>query len=400
MRADIYNPLADGFVHRAYEVYATLRRDDPLHRTKLGNIMVTRHADVRTALSHKGARNVDLSATPRMKAGHADGFHTLKKTLKEFLILINGEEHQRLRKHFARLMDSQVIAAAMTSFQQTLHARSQLLAQADSIDLQLDFAVPVATSFTMGLMGFPQRDSIWVGKMVRSMARVIDTFVSINEYAEIEKDVESMADYIDEIIEHKRIQPDGSLISNAAGLIDELPQEDHADIISNLILVTLASSATMTDTIGTTSLALLSHKDQLSLLSHSPENMARAADELIRYHSPVEIINRYAFEDIELDSGVIPKGSLYCCVLGSANRDESVFENAAELDLSRPKNPHLGFAFGPHTCIGNHAAKYELSATLEVLSQHLPDFRMANDRAEWRQSSVFRGLEHLEVVRI
>jgi cytochrome P450 len=232
------------------------------------------------------------------------------------------------------------------------------------------------------------------------MARVIDTFVSINEYAEIEKDVESMADYIDEIIEHKRIQPDGSLISNAAGLIDELPQEDHADIISNLILVTLASSATMTDTIGTTSLALLSHKDQLSLLSHSPENMARAADELIRYHSPVEIINRYAFEDIELDSGVIPKGSLYCCVLGSANRDESVFENAAELDLSRPKNPHLGFAFGPHTCIGNHAAKYELSATLEVLSQHLPDFRMANDRAEWRQSSVFRGLEHLEVVRI
>jgi len=400
MSGVIYNPLADGFIERAYEVYATLRREDPLHRTALGSYMVTRYADVRASLSHPGARNIDLSDTPRMQAGHGGEFHTLKKTLKTFLILINGGEHLRLRKHFSRLMDAQVVATAMASFQQTLHARSELLARADCMDLQVDFAVPVATSFTMGLMGFPPRDSIWVAKMVRSLARVIDTFVSINEYAEIEHDIESMADYIEEIIEQKRIQPDGSLISKAVALLDELPQEEHTGIICNLILVALASSATMTDTIGTTSLALLNHKDQLSGLSDSPQGMGRAADELIRYYSPVEIINRYAFEDIELDSGVIPQGSLYCFVLGSANRDESVFENAGNLDLSRPKNPHLGFAFGPHTCLGKHAAKYELIATLGVLSQHLPDFGLTTDRVEWRQSSVFRGLEHLRVVRL
>ena len=66
MSGVIYNPLADGFIERAYEVYATLRREDPLHRTALGSYMVTRYADVRASLSHPGARNIDLSDTPRM----------------------------------------------------------------------------------------------------------------------------------------------------------------------------------------------------------------------------------------------------------------------------------------------------------------------------------------------
>lgn len=399
-----YNPLADNFEAEAYSVYAQMRAEEPIHLTALGSYVLTRHADVKSALSDKSARNINLAKTFSERAGIAGGpfadFAVLQYTLKDFILLINGEKHQTFRKYISRLMSPSVLNQAKVRFEQTLNKYSDNWGASFNIDVQADFSVPVAASFTSGMMGFPESDLLWVAKIIRSIARAIDVFVPLNEYAEIEEDMAEMVEYLTDLIEHKRAEPDGSLTSNAVELIDSLPASEHPGVISNLIFLALASSATMNDTIGMAILALLSNREEFSRMERSPNGYGKAADELFRYHSPVEMISRFASEEIVLPSGIIPKDSVYCCILASANRDESVFSDADQLVLSRPKNPHLSFAFGPHTCLGNHAAKYELSTILSQIDTHISKFAPVETSIDWRKSRVFRGVESLRLTRI
>ena len=61
---------------------------------------------------------------------------------------------------------------------------------------------------------------------------------------------------------------------------------------------------------------------------------------------------RYAREDLNLQGVMIPRGGMTLGVIGSANRDESVFENAEQLDVTREPNKHLSFGQGIHFCVG------------------------------------------------
>jgi cytochrome P450 len=91
---------------------------------------------------------------------------------------------------------------------------------------------------------------------------------------------------------------------------------------------------------------------------------------------------RYVSEEVELAGGVLPAGTTAVCSMASANRDERIFDDAGEMDLTRSPNVHLAFGAGPHSCIGQSLARTELQVVLQVLLRRLPTLELAVLSAE------------------
>jgi cytochrome P450 len=102
-----------------------------------------------------------------------------------------------------------------------------------------------------------------------------------------------------------------------------------------------------------------------------------AVEEYVRHGSPVMQFTRTALVDSELGGQQIVAGDKVCIFYCSGNRDETVFDRPGEFDVSRPKNPHVGFGGGgPHFCIGAGLARSQLRAITGELLTRIPDLEV------------------------
>jgi cytochrome P450 len=139
--------------------------------------------------------------------------------------------------------------------------------------------------------------------------------------------------------------------------------------------------------------ALSEHPDQRDDVLTHPELWPDVFEETLRWVSPVAISVRVAVEDVEVGGVTVPEGARVLCLLGSANRDESVFDDAASFDVRRPKATHVAFGAGPHQCAGAWVARWSIGhIALPALYARFEGLRNAEDReAKWF-GFFFRGL--------
>src|SRR5439155_679415 len=124
---------------------------------------------------------------------------------------------------------------------------------------------------------------------------------------------------------------------------------------------------TTTTLIGNAVLELLAHPPALAALRARPELLPDAVEEVLRFSSPIQMDPRRAARATEIRGHHIETGQIVLSWLGSANRDETVFERPDEFDIARRDNRHLGFGFGPHYCLGASLATLEAQVAPRVL---------------------------------
>jgi cytochrome P450 len=172
------------------------------------------------------------------------------------------------------------------------------------------------------------------------------------------------------------------------------------EILAMIFLLLVAGHETTVNLIGSGSLALLEHPDQLAKLRSEPALIKTAIEELVRFVCPVEMATeRYAREDIMIAQTTIPRGELVMAVIGSANRDANYFDHPDSLDITRKNNRHLAFGHGVHYCLGASLARLEGQIAISTLLQRMPNVRLsiAPEQLRWRGTFVLRGLEGLPV---
>jgi hypothetical protein len=141
--------------------------------------------------------------------------------------------------------------------------------------------------------------------------------------------------------------------------------------------------------------AALEREDQAEMLrSRSREIAETAVDEFLRFDAPLHLFERTATADTEVGGVNIKSGQKIAALLGSANRDASVFDRADDMDLTRNPNPHIGFGAGIHFCIGAPLARMEMSTSLPVLFERFPNLRLESDPIR-RPTFVLRGYERV-----
>jgi cytochrome P450 len=129
------------------------------------------------------------------------------------------------------------------------------------------------------------------------------------------------------------------------------------------------------------------------------DRLATAVEELLRFEAPAVTITRTTAHETELNGCPIPAGKRVVMYVASANRDDTAFPNANQLDLNRPilENRHLSFGVGIHRCLGIHLARVELRIALQEILGRWEDIELAEAAVHFRNGVVTRGPESLNL---
>jgi cholest-4-en-3-one 26-monooxygenase len=162
-----------------------------------------------------------------------------------------------------------------------------------------------------------------------------------------------------------------------------------------VILLAVAGNETTRNAISHGMLAFLDHPDQWELFR--AERPATAADEIVRWATPVTVFQRTAVGGTVLGGQQIGAGQRVGLFYRSANFDEEVFDAPERFDIRRGPNPHLGFGgTGTHYCLGANLAQLEIGLMFNAIADGMPGIRRAGDAVRLR-SGWLNGIKRLPV---
>ncbi len=206
------------------------------------------------------------------------------------------------------------------------------------------------------------------------------------------------AAYHHDVVAERRRSPGDDLVSVLVHAeIDGEGLDDEA-LLHETLLILVGGDETTRHVISGGMEQLLAHPDQLGALADDPSRIPVAVEEMLRWVSPIQNMNRTATRDTELGGQKIREGDKLLLLYPSANRDAAVFDEPFRFDSTRRPNDHLAFGgYGTHFCLGASLARLELRVMFEELLARIPGLERAEGAAPRRPSNFIVGLEELPV---
>jgi len=162
-----------------------------------------------------------------------------------------------------------------------------------------------------------------------------------------------------------------------------------------VIMLSVAGSETTRNSITRGMIEFSHNPDQWQLFKR--DRPKTAADEIIRWATPVSAFQRTALADVQLHGVQITKGQRVVMSYRSANFDEDVFDHPHTFDILRDPNPHLGFGgTGAHYCIGANLARMTINLMFNAIADHMPDLKPIGDPERLRPGWL-NGVKHWQV---
>ncbi|WNG56937.1 cytochrome P450 [Archangium gephyra] len=212
------------------------------------------------------------------------------------------------------------------------------------------------------------------------------------QYEEIRATVREMKDYLTEVIHARRRQPGDDMVSDLLQAEVEGQKLTDEQLLSFLFLLLPAGMETTTQLLGNAVLMLARHPEQLELMKADRTHIPRFIEEVLRYEPPTQLSFRMAMQDVELSGTKVPAGSLVFGLIGSANRDERVFEQPERFLPGREKaTQHLSFGYGVHFCLGAQLARMEARLGLEALVSRIRGLRLRSPEVQWLPGFTIHG---------
>ena len=384
-------------------ILSALRDSDPVCRVAPDNMRpfwaVTRYEDI----CHIESSPTLFSAEPRavlilesLEQANLERFGDIMGV--KTLVHMDGPRHLALRKvtrewfmpaNIARLRGH--VAVVAESF----------VAKMRGLGNECDFAADIAFWFplriVLQMIGIPESDE---AKILGLTQRLF----APDGYVEEGKDAAAvfletmleMGDYFTAFIEAKRTSPTediGSVLSNAK-LDGEMI--DPFTLTSYFVLLATAGHDTTSASIAGGLHALIEHPGQMAKLRADPALFRPAADEMIRWVSPVKHFARTVLADTELRGVHLQQGDTVALFFDSANRDSEQIPQPEMFDISRSPNRHLAFGYGRHNCLGMHLARMEIEVFFQTLLPQLAEVEL-NGEPAYIPSHFVSGLSALPV---
>src|SRR4051812_24564537 len=151
------------------------------------------------------------------------------------------------------------------------------------------------------------------------------------------------------------------------------------ELLDMLTVLVLAGLDTTRATLGYIFWHLATHPEHRRRLVAEPELIPLAIEEALRYYPIVFGDGRKVTRDAEFHGVQLKQGDMVYALVAGANRDPRAYEHADEFLVDRKRNNHMGFANGPHRCLGMHLARREMKIAVEEWLRVIPDFRLATD---------------------
>ena len=408
-----YEPFSEAVREDPYPYYAALRDEAPVYWAEEAQAWcVSRYDDVQFVL-----RNAELFSSDAMRTmlmGARPGVNPLEDpdvmqralALTQALAfpmeeLIAGRQlisedpprHTAMRNLVNRGFTPRRIAMWEPRVREFARTYVNEMRHAVEIDLVAALAMPLPVRVICEILGVEpeRRDDFkrWSDRIIAGTTgstRTVDPLAS--GFAEAMKE---LAEYIRGVVAQRTKQPSDDLISilvaaqDGAGL-------SAAEMTMFVLLLLVAGNETTTHLIGNATNALLSHPSQLARVTADPSLVPSWIEETLRWDGSVQFVIRRTTADVEVAGQRLPANAHVVAILGSANRDERHWgPTAAQFDVTRNPQGHLGFGLGNHFCLGASLARLEARIALEALLDELPRRERSEPRVEHIDSFLIRG---------
>jgi pimeloyl-[acyl-carrier protein] synthase len=352
---DAMSPQARADPYPLYEAY---RGAEPLLRTADTIWFCLAHPEVSALL-----RNPLLSSN-ETRASTEAGIDERSVVRTQSLLFMDPPDHTRLRGLVSRAFTPRRVgelrAAVEAICDQLVDRLAAQVGPGETFDLIEWLAYPLPIQVICSLLGVPAADEATFTAWSRALARSIDPSVlrTAEDDAAIEAAEAGLTGYLTWLLAERRAAPGDDLLSGLLAVQDGGDRISAAEVLSLAMLLLVAGHETTVNLIGNGTLALLRAPDQLDILLRSPELVAAAVDELLRFDSPVQLSQRIVTQDMDLAGRRVRTGDEIVLMLGAANRDPAVFGEPARLDVTRADaHRHVAFGGGIHHCLGAALAR-------------------------------------------
>lgn len=367
-----FNPFRPAYVEDPYPALATLRSQEPVHRSReLGAWVVTSYEHTERALRDDDAfssdpahANSELGAAIRERRG--------RSPLGAAPIMGNSDPpaHTRLRT----VVNRAFVPRAIEGMRPRIEAVArEILGQAPTagIEVMSQFAEYLVVSVVLDHIGIPDADrtEVRTWAMAVMQARAEDGDPAVRAAAETARD--ELARYIESGEDSGRTTV-VSAIRAAAADGERLSADEMVMLLAH---VSLAGNGPTAYALGNAALHLGTHPEQLERLHGDRTLIPGAVEELFRFDSPTHLVARFALTNTTLGGRSIHAGDTVYAVIGAANRDPARFDRPDEFDVLRQDTRHLSFGHGIHFCLGAPLARLELAIAIGALIDRYGTFR-------------------------
>ena len=387
----VFSPY-DYLVHEdPYPFYARLRNEAPVyHNAELDFWALSRYDDVREAFR---APEIFSSAMGVSLDPAAYGPHAYKTM--SFLAM-DDPRHARLRRLVSKGFTSRRVDALREGIEQISRQYwDECLERArdgETIDFVDDYAGKLPMDVISDLMGVPEADRAELRRLADLVMHRDEGVQDVPEDSVVA--ALDLITYYQGMIAERRKSRTEDLTS---ALIDaEIDGEklDEDEILSFLFLMVVAGNETTTKLLANALYWGHEYPAQSRLVLDDPALAPQWVEETLRFDTSSQMILRTTTTETTVRGVTIPADQKVLLLIGSANRDEEVFENGDVFDLTRDTSASLSFGQGPHFCLGAHLARLEGRVALDMIATSISGYELLPG-AERVHSSNVRGFAHL-----
>jgi cytochrome P450 len=383
-----YNPYDYAIHEDPYPTYERLRAEAPLYRNDEKDFWaLSRHADVtagfRDSTTYSSTHGVSLD--PSASGPHAH------KTMS--FLAMDPPRHTRMRALVSRGFTPRRVALMEEHIRDISREHLDVALESNSFDMVADFAGKLPMDVVSELMGVPRADR-------SELRRLADLLVHRDEGVEdvppagVEAAM-TLVGYYTDMIAQRRERPTEDLTS---ALLDAEIDGDRLtdeEVMGFLFLMVVAGNETTTKLLANAWYWAWRNPSQQDKVVNGSVPVTEWVEETLRYDTSSQMLARVTTTDVHLHGATIPRGDRVLLLVGSANRDEEVFEDADRYLIGRDTSDSASFGFGRHFCLGASLARLEARVCLEELLARVKGWEIDEAGSERVHSVNVRGFATL-----
>ncbi len=318
----------------------------------------------------------------------------LREMIDNNILNLTGERHRRLRALVGPAFTPRAAARWRPAMREFLGRLWRELAGRGECEFVASVAKPYPSLTIAAVLGAPLADAPRLHEWSGLVQRQFDIKALASEPARIEQATCELYDYVAALLEKRRHEPAGDLLTALLAAEAEGEKLTHEECC-NLVLNVVAGGVDTTQAQLSHALRLFcEHPDQWALLSSRPDLVPRAVEEVLRFEPITPFTARLCTADIEYRDVIFPAGTIVAVCAERANRDGQASDG---FDITAdPGSRVLTFGAGPHFCLGSNLARAELEEALAFLPPRLPGLRPAGQARLGGVEGIY-GVESLPI---
>jgi len=384
------------FVENPYPGLSVIRSaGKPIWHEGLQIFLAATHEDANNVFRNKSLGRIFKEKSPEFEWEIFNWLHA------DSILDSEPPKHTRLRSLVTKAFNRQKIEGMRPAVERITQSLLDVIdikiKNNETFDLIGDYAEPLPVKIIADLLGFPESEEHLLRPWSQAIVKMYEVNQTQQYQEEAKKAAREFADYVHQLATYRKTNPGKDLISELAAVEEGGEKLNAHELVATCVLLLNAGHEASVNAFGNGMVAVLEREDQAKLLRENARAITETAvEEFMRFDAPLHLFERTATAPTEIGGVRIEPGQKIASLIGSANRDEKVFQNPTKMNILRDPNPHIGFGAGIHFCIGAPLARLEMSVSLPAIWEKFPTMKLASTPVR-RPTFVLRGYESVAI---